>query len=189
MTTTTATRRFSRDEYYEMARTGILKPKERVELLHGEIIAMSPHGSPHAAVVGYYSKKLQAAFGDHVTIRVQAPLILGKNSEPEPDLAVVTGQPLQYVTHHPTTALLVVEIAETSLTYDRSTKAQLYAEHLIPEYWIVNIPDRQVEVFRSPAKTGYEMHTILSADDSIFPLHAPEFTLLLSDVFSSLRRA
>jgi len=73
MITTTTTRRFSRDEYYEMARTGILKPTERVELLHGEIIAISSQGSPHAAIVGYFVKTLQAAFGDHVTIRVQAP--------------------------------------------------------------------------------------------------------------------
>ena len=113
--------------------------------------------------------------------------MLGEDSEPEPDLAVVTGQPLEYVTHHPTIALLVVEIAETSLLYDRSTKAQLYAEHLIPEYWIVNIPDRQVEVFRSPSKSGYEMHEIFPANNTITPLHAPEFTLLLTDVFSSLR--
>ncbi len=187
MITTTPTRRFSRDEYYAMARTGILKPTERVELLHGEVIAMSPQGSSHAAIVGYFAKTLQAAFGNHVTIRVQAPLMLGEDSEPEPALAVVTGQPLEYVTHHPATALLVVEIAETSLLYDRSTKAQLYAEHLIPEYWIVNIPDRHVEVFRSPSKSGYEMHTILPADNTITPLHTPEFTLLLTDVFSSLR--
>jgi len=186
MTTTILTRRFSRDEYHEMARTGILRPEERVELIHGEIIAMTLQGTPHAAFIDFLDTQLQRAFGDQFAVRTQLPLALSPTSEPEPDLAVVTGQPLDYVQHHPTTALLVVEIAETSLTYDRTTKAKLYAEHLIPEYWVVNIPDRQVEVFRSPSKSSYEKHKVLSSDDSIAPLHAPEFTLRLPDLFSSL---
>ena len=105
----------------------------------------------------------------------------------EPDLAVVLGQPLDYVQAHPTTALLIVEVAEASLPFDRTTKAKLYAEHLIPEYWIVNIGDRQLEVFRNPSTSGYETHKVLRADERVTPLHAPNFSLLLSNLFSSLQ--
>jgi len=80
-----------------------------------------------------------------------------------------------------------VEVAETSLTLDRTTKAQLYAAHLIPEYEIVNIRDRQVEVFRAPFPSGYETHNVLEAQESISPLHAPTFTLHLAQLFSSLQ--
>ncbi len=186
MTTTTATRRFSRDEYYEMARSGILKPEERVELIDGDIIAMTSQGTPHAAFIDFLDTQLQQAFGDQVAVRAQLPLALGDTSEPEPDLVVVPGKPLDYVKGHPTTALLIVEVAETSLPFDRTTKAQLYAEHLIPEYWIINIPDRQIEVFRNPSQAGYETHTILGGDDIITSLHAPDFTLLLTELFSPL---
>lgn len=88
---------------------------------------------------------------------------------------------------HPTTALLIVEVAETSLLFDRTSKAKLYAEHLIPEYWIVNIGDRQLEVFHNPSTSDYETHKILPADESVTPLHAPKFTLPLANIFSSLQ--
>ena len=91
MTTATTIRRFSRDEYHEMARTGILRPEERVELIHGEILAMTPQGTPHAAFIDFLDAQLQRAFGEQVAVRTQLPLALGETSEPEPDLAVVPG--------------------------------------------------------------------------------------------------
>jgi len=187
MTTATTIRRFSRDEYNEMARRGILRPEERVELICGEILAMTPQGTPHAAFIDFLDAQLQRAFGEQVAVRTQLPLAISDTSEPEPDLAVVPGQPLDYVHAHPTTALLIVEVAETSLSFDRTTKAKLYGEHLIPEYWIVNIGDRQLEVFRNPSNSGYETHEVLRADESVTPLHAPNFSLPLTALFSSLQ--
>ena len=188
MTTATTIRRFSRDEYHQMARSGILRHDERVELIQGEIVTMTPQGTPHAAFIDFLDTQLQRAFGEQVAVRTQLPLALGEASEPEPDLAVVPGQPLDYVQAHPTTALLIVEVAETSLSFDRTDKAQLYAEHLIPEYWIVNIGDRQLEVFRNPSTSGYETHQILRPDESVTPLHAPNFSLSLASMFSSLQQ-
>jgi Uma2 family endonuclease len=185
--TATSIRRFSRHEYHEMARTGILRPEERVELIHGEILAMTPQGTPHAAFIDFLDTQLQRAFGDGVAVRTQHPLALGETSEPEPDVAVVPGQPLDYVHAHPTTALLIVEVAGTSLSLDRTVKALLYAEHGIPEYWIVNINDRQLEVFRNPSSSVYETHKILRADESVSPLHAPNFSLPLANLFSTLQ--
>ncbi len=187
MTTATTIRRFSRHEYHEMARTGILRPEERVELIHGEILAMTPQGTPHAAFIDFLDAQLQQAFGEHVSVRTQLPLALGQTSEPEPDLAVVTGHPLDFVQAHPTTALLVVEVAESSLLFDRTTKVTLYAEYLIPEYWIVNIVDRQLEVFRDPSSSGYKTQKILRASESITPLHASNFSLPLTSLFSALQ--
>ena len=100
-------------------------------------------------------------------------------------MAVVPGQPLDYVQAHPTTAFLIVEVAETSLPFDRTAKAKLYAEYHIPEYWIVNIGDRQLEVFRDPSTSGYETCKVLRSDESVTPLHAPSFSLPLMDLFSS----
>jgi len=188
MSTATTTRRFSRDEYHEMARTGIFRPEERIELIHGEFFAITPQGTPHAAFIDFLDTQLQRAFGEQVAVRTQLPLALSETSEPEPDLAVVPGQPLDYVHAHPTTALLIVEVAETSLLFDRIFKAKLYAEHLIPEYWVVNIADRQLEVFRNSSTSGYATHEVLRADKSVTPLHAPNFSLLLTNLFSSLQQ-
>ena len=187
MTTASTTRRFSRDEYHEMARTGILRPEERIALIHGEILTTTLQSTQHDAFINFLDTQLQEAFGEQVAVRTQLPLALSETSEPEPDLAVVPGQPLDYVHAHPTTALLIVEVAETSLLFDRTSKAKLYAEHLIPEYWIVNIGGRQLEAFRNPFTSGYETHRILSADESVTPLHAPNFSLPLSNIFSSLQ--
>ena len=187
MSTTVTARRFSRDEYHEMARTGILRPEEHVELLHGEVLAITPQGTPHAAFIDFLDTQLQQAFGEQFSVRTQLPLALGDDSEPEPDLAVVRGQPLDYVQSHPTTALLIVEVSETSLVFDRTHKAQLYAEYQIPEYWIVNIQDHQLEVFRHPRSSGYDQHQILHAHESVTPLHASHFMLPLQRLFSSLK--
>jgi len=169
-----------------MAQAGILRPDERVELIEGEIFAMTPQGTPHAAFIAFLDKVLQQGFGEQVSIRTQLPLTLSQYSEPEPDLAVVAGSPLDYAQHHPTAALLIVEIADTSLTDDRSRKGPLYAKYNVPEYWIVNIPDRQVEIYRNPSSTGYQTTKMAKAPKTISPLHAPHCTLNLSQLFAAL---
>ena len=103
MTTATIIRRFSRDEYHQMARSGILRQDERVELIHKEIVTMTPQGTPHAVFINFLDAQLQQVFGEQAAVRSQLPLSLGEASEPEPDLAIVPGQPLDYVQAHPIT--------------------------------------------------------------------------------------
>ncbi|MCI0636706.1 MAG: Uma2 family endonuclease, partial [Actinobacteria bacterium] len=148
-------RRWTRDEYYRMAETGILRPDDRVELIDGEILTKSPQRSVDATAVLLSQEALHAAFGAGFDVRPQLPLALGEASEPEPDLAVVPGVPRDYRESHPTTALLVVEVAETSLAFDRGGKQALYARAGIPEYWIVDLVEGTLEVFRSPGIQDY----------------------------------
>lgn len=138
-----------------MVDAGVLGPNDRVELIEGEILVMSPEKSRHAAVVDLVAEALRRIVGSGHTVRVQHPLGLGTSSEPEPDLCVVPGTPRDYLSAHPTTALLVVEVADSSLAFDQTTRARLYAAAGLPEYWIVNLVDRCVEVHRVPGEAGY----------------------------------
>jgi len=144
-------RRFTRDEYYRMAEAGLFRD-ERVELLDGEIITMSPKLTPHAFTVNRLMYALITKLGSQALVRVQDPIVLNNWSEPEPDLAVCQPDPDSYRQAHPRAdqVLLVIEVADSSLTYDRTRKAQAYAASSIPEYWIVNLIDRQVEVLADP---------------------------------------
>jgi Uma2 family endonuclease len=141
-------RRLSVEEYHRMIEAGILGEDERVELLEGVIVAMTPQQPPHARRIEWLAHFLARRLGDHFRVRSQLPLSLGESSEPEPDVAVVrAGSGSEE--RHPATALLVIEVADTSLRKDRA-KASLYARAGVPEYWIVNVKDRVVEVFLEP---------------------------------------
>ncbi|MGD0462006.1 MAG: Uma2 family endonuclease [Tepidisphaeraceae bacterium] len=141
------TRRWTRDEYYRLADEGWFVG-QRVQLFHGEIVQMPPQGHQHAKAMLRVSQFLQSAFGSGHWIRTQLPLNLLEDSEPEPDVAV-TKEPAESYQDHPTTALLVVEISDSSLRLDRR-KAGLYSSAEIPEYWIVNLSKRSLEVHRGP---------------------------------------
>jgi len=143
--------RFTRAEYYRMAEAGLFEGR-RVELLDGEVIAMTPQGSRHAAAVARINRVLLTALGDQVSLRPQLPLILDERSEPEPDIAVCRRDARDYASEHPGPAdtLLVIEVADTSLDYDRRRKARAYATAGIPAFWIVNLPDRCLESFADP---------------------------------------
>ena len=112
-------RHWTREEYYKMAEAGILGPGERVELIEGEIIAMTPQDTPHAVAGSLVDEVLRTAFGTGFHVRSQRPLSLGLESEPEPDAAVVRGAARDFLKAHPTTAVLVVEISHTTLAFDR----------------------------------------------------------------------
>jgi Uma2 family endonuclease len=170
-----------------MAEAGIFSPDERVELLNGEILTMTPQNSPHAATVGLVERVLQRVFGSDHWVRVQLPLIVDPDSEPEPDLAVVSGTPRDYVAEHPRTALLVIEVADTSLDKDRDRKAAIYARAGIPEYWIVNLAERCLEVYRNPvappSQPGtYRSSQKLGPSESIAPLTAATATVAVADL-------
>lgn len=152
-----------------MVDAGILGPLDHVELLDGEIIEMSPEKSRHAASVDLAAEALRVAFGAGFTIRVQHPLALSESSEPEPDVAVVPGSPRDYVHGHPARALLVVEVSDTSLDYDRHRKAAAYAAAGIAEYWIVNLVEMQLEVHRRPSGGAYAERTVLDRTGQMQP--------------------
>jgi len=128
------TRRWTRTDYYHMAEAGVFRHDKHLELIQGEIITMTPQRSRDAAVISIVEIELRRAFGDSHLIRVQMPLALDNDSEPESDLAVVTGVPRDYLTNHPRSALLVVEISDTTLKFDREDKSALYAQYHIPDY-------------------------------------------------------
>ena len=142
--------RYTVERYLGLLDEGVLSPDDRVELLNGVIVAEPPSDPPHATGVNLATAALTAAVGTRAAVRVQVPLVVGQLSLPEPDVAVVPGHLRDYSARHPTTALLVVEVADSSLIQDRLTKAAIYAAGGVPEYWIVNLRSRLVEVFRSP---------------------------------------
>jgi len=121
------------------------------------------------------------SFGGH-HVRVQAPLALHDDSKPEPDIAVVSGSFRDYRNAHPRTAVLVVEISDATLAFDREDKAQVYAQADIPEYWIVNLIERRLETFRDPGGSGYRTHLVVPEDDALSPLAAPEARVEVSSL-------
>jgi Uma2 family endonuclease len=165
-----------------MVDAGVLGSDDRVELIDGEILVMSPEKSRHAAVVDLVADVLRRVFGTGYTVRVQHPLGLGAWSEPEPDVCVVRGPPRDYLAAHPTTALLVVEVADSSLDFDRSNKVRLYGSSGVSEYWIVNLPEGSVEVHRDPVGGGYATITRHVGGETLSPLAAPAARVLVADL-------
>jgi len=141
---------YTSEEFFALASRGMLAPDDRVELLEGVIVAMSPQNPRHVAGVHLAAEALSRALGTRALVRQQFPLIAGRFSVPEPDLAVVPGRITDYLGAHPSTSLLVVEVADSSLAQDRLTKTRIYAAAGIPEYWIIDLRGDRVEVLRSP---------------------------------------
>jgi len=144
-------RRWKRTEYEQLVEKGIFAPGERIELIDGLLMVAEPQSSSHFTAVSLAQRALARAFGEGWHVRAQGPIALDDTSEPEPDLAVVRGDLRDYVYAHPADPVLVVEVSLTSLEFDRVHKSSLYARAGRPEYWIVNLVDRVVEVRRAPA--------------------------------------
>ena len=143
--------RYTSREYFDLVERGLLDADDRVELLEGVIVAMSPQSPRHASAIHRIEDVLRRALGERALVWGQSPLIAGDYSVPEPDVMVLPGSISDYEDAHPTMTLLVVEVADTSLKQDRLTKSAIYAAAGIPEYWIVNLRDDCVEVARVPA--------------------------------------
>src|SRR5262249_34195079 len=135
-----ARRRFTREQYHRMAEAGILTSTDRVELIRGEIIQMSPLGRRHIAFVHNLTRLLVRRLGDRAIVSVQNPVALAEDTEPQPDLAVCRDRAVPYKEREPHAddVVLLIEVADTSLQYDRSTKLRLYAAAGVPEYWLVD---------------------------------------------------
>jgi len=151
-------RTWTRLEYERLIECGFFRADEPIELIRGLLIASEPQGSLHAVAVGLASEALRSALGSGWVVREEKPIALDGDSEPEPDLAVVPGTHRDYATAHPTRPVLVVEVAETSLAWDRGDKGSLYARAGIEDYWILNLLDRVLEVYRNPVPDPSAQH-------------------------------
>src|SRR5712692_6491194 len=151
----TTRRRFTRAEYHRMAEVGILGEDDRVELIEGEIVQMSPIGDRHVAFVMNLGRLLTLRLGERAFVSVQNPVVLTADTEPQPDLAVLRPRAYKERKPHAHDVLLLIEAADTSLAYDRTTKLRLYARAGISEYWIVDCAAESVEVYRDPSSENY----------------------------------
>ncbi len=180
-------RRWTRAEYAKLISTGLLGPGDKIELLGGQLCVSEPQNSPHARAISLGLETIQRAFALGWHVRVQLPIALDDESEPEPDLAVISGGPRDY-TDHPSRPSLVVEVADSSLALDREHKGSLYARARLPEYWIVNLVDRVLEVYREPAPDAaalfgwtYRVALTLGPDKYVTPLAVPSARILVAD--------
>ena len=144
---------FTRAEFEKLIDLGFFEEDAKIELLNGTLIEMSPQGLPHSSTIHGLTKLLFRKFGDRADVRVQLPLAAGERSRPEPDFALVP--PGRYREALPEQAYLVIEISDSTLRFDRQTKASIYAAHGVPEYWIVNLPESVVEVYTDPSEGRY----------------------------------
>jgi Uma2 family endonuclease len=180
-------RRWTKSEYDGLAQQGLFQD-QRVQLIHGEIIQMPAHGHAHFQMLNRVGELLRGAFGPGYWVRMQGPLDLPLDSVPEPDVAVVKGT-LEEYRAHPTTALLAVEISDSTLRLDRR-KASLYAASGIADYWLVNMGQSQLEVYRDPVPDAteefeyrYSEPITLKPSDVIVPVALPRVTIRVEDIF------
>jgi len=176
--------RFTREDYHRMAQTGILRPGVRVELIDGEIIEMNPIGRRHKASVDRLTRRLDRGVGNAAIVRVQSSIVLGDYGEPEPDLTLLRFRDDFYANSDETVddILLVVEVADTSESYDRWTKAPRYAAHGIPELWIVDLNREQVTRYVDPTPDGYTMTRVFHRGESLSPLAFPHLMIAVDEI-------
>lgn len=175
---------FTVDDYYKMAEVGILAPEDRVELIHGEIIQMSPIKSFHSSVVDDLHEMLVLLLHGQALVKCQNPLSIDSYSEPEPDLTIAKFQTHKYRHQHPRPedVHFLIEVADTTLQKDRKIKLPLYAEAGIPEVWIVNLKNNKVEVYTNPVDRGYqELKTLKSGE--ILHVEVLDFELEVERIF------
>lgn len=175
------TRRWTRKEYDRLVDLGVLQEDEPIELIAGNLVVKEPKGTPHTTAVGLTEDALRAAFGPGWVVRVQDPVALDDESEPEPDVVVVPGSRRDYLDAHPSRIALLVEVAESSLAFDRHHKGSLYARAGVPDYWIINLVDGTLEVHRAPVPDPslpfgwrYDGIDVLTHSATVSPLARPE---------------
>jgi Uma2 family endonuclease len=182
-----ARRLFTREEYHRMGEVGILTRSDRVELICGEIIKMSPQGRRHRAFIDNLTQLLGVRLAGRAIVSVQMPIVLADDTEPEPDVQILRRRTVPYKDREAEAAdaLLLIEVAESSLAYDRSTKLSIYAAAGIPEYWIVDCVAETVEVHRAPQAHGYREVTRVTGPTASVALQAyPDVVLTLGDIFA-----
>ena len=170
--------------YYRMAETGIIAAGEHVELIEGEIIERAPIGSEHSAAVGSLITDLALAAAGRALVWAQNPLRLSDLDEPQPDVMLLKPRADRYRSAHPTAAdvLLLIEVSQTSLSYDRKVKLPLYARHGVPEVWILNIGDSVVEVYRDPKDDTYQTNSHATRGEMLEPAALPGLRIAVTGV-------
>jgi Uma2 family endonuclease len=182
------TRKWRRVEYERLVEAEFLGSEDRIELLGGDMIVKEPQQSPHATAIQLVHAALTMGFGSGWSVRAQMPVALDDESEPEPDVCVVPGDPRDYRDAHPAQPLLIVEVALSRLRFDREDKGSLYARAHIAVYWIVNIPARRLEIYRQPVPDDaavfgwrYGQALTLGAEARVSPLAAPAAAINVAD--------
>jgi Uma2 family endonuclease len=182
-----ARRLFTRGAYHRMGEVGILTRSDRVELIRGEIVKMSPQGRRHRAFIDNLTQLLGASLAGRAIVSVQMPIVLADDTEPEPEVQILRRRtvPDKDREAHADDALLLIEVAETSRGYDRATKLELYAAAGIPEYWVVDCVAESIEVHRTPHADGYRDVTRVAGPAATVALRAfPDIALALAEIFA-----
>jgi Uma2 family endonuclease len=179
-------RLFTVEEYHRMAAAGIFHPDERVELIEGEIVQMSPIGPRHAGCVINANRLFITRLGERVVVSPQNPVVIQPRSEPQPDLLLLRPRAISYSHEHPTPedVLLAVEVADTTVRFDRLVKARLYARAGIAEFWLLLAMDGAVEVYRGPGADGYASVTLLGPSQTVSPLAFPDVGFAVASFFA-----
>ena len=176
--------RWSVEEYHQMAQAGLLDETDRVELIEGGLIDMAPIGSKHAFRVDSIARALQRAAGTSFLVRVQNPILLGEHSEPQPDIAVVKDKNYAEAHPGPDDVLLIVEVSDTTLAYDRDVKLSLYARHGIPEVWLLDVNSGELAVYREPAEGQYRLIRKPMRAEVVSPTLVPAVAISLAEVLA-----
>jgi len=178
-------RLFTVEEYHRMAAAGIFHPDERVELIEGEIVQMSPIGPRHAGCVINANRLFIMRLGERVVVSPQNPVVIQPRSEPQPDLLLLRPRAVSYSQEHPTPedVLLAVEVADTTVRFDRLVKSRLYARAGIAEFWLLLAMDGAVEIYRTPGADGYASVTRHGAGEMVSPLAFAEASFAVADFF------
>lgn len=175
-------KKFTIEEYYKMAALGIFKDGDRLELIKGEIMEMSPVGLRHAACVNRLNRILTTQLTTQAIISIQNPIKLKNNTEPQPDVVVLNPREDFYETGLPTPKdiLFLIEVADSSIDYDRMVKIPLYAENEIKEVWIVDLNQNGLEIYQKPSQNYYQIIQKLTSVDNIFLSNFPEIDIRLN---------
>ena len=173
------------DDYHRMIETGIIHEGERIELISGQIFNMAAKGTRHTVATTRLLRELLAFIGQRAIVRCQEPITMPDNSEPEPDIAIARWRDDEYLDSHPVPAdiILVIEVADSTIGFDRNTKAPLYATAGISEYWIVNLIDNRLEIYRQPEGSIYARIEIITPPKSISLPQFSDLVLHTSDFF------
>jgi Uma2 family endonuclease len=177
---------FTADAWQQLGQTGVFPPDWRAELIEGEIFDMPPIGTTHCGCVDWLSQYFIRRLPEQYGIRAQNPLRLGDLSEPQPDILILRHPPKHYRDHHPGAddVLLLIEVADSTLSYDRNTKTPLYARFGIGEYWIINLPDTQVEIHAAPVNGKYQHHHLATPGERLIPHGISGIEVAVDEIFA-----
>jgi Uma2 family endonuclease len=180
------TKKFTVEQYHQMGKANIFHPEERLELIKGEIITMSPMGLKHITTINRFNNLLVYELHQKAIISVQNSIQLGKDSEPQPDLVVAKFREDFYKDQRikPENIYWLIEVSDSTVKYDRETKIPLYAENQIPEVWLINLNKNTLEVYRQPENNGYQDFQKFNSNQIISPLAFSDLIIDLSDIFN-----